>query len=188
MPSPTSTLLRPAQRASSPSTTLFRSGSVADSGSVTSHSLGLSGLTSSTTYHFQVTSVDGSGQSASSTDATFTTAAPPVNLMTNAGFESRKRTRLNASHASIAYALSYVHAPAPRAARLLSLHDALPLWLGRRQRLGHEPLTRVVGPHQQHDLSLSGHERRRFGATRQQHGHHVHHRGATRQPDDQCRL
>jgi hypothetical protein len=63
-------------------------GAIANGGSVTSHSLTLSGLTSSTTYHFQVTSVDGSGQRASSTDATFTTTTSSVNLMTNAGFES----------------------------------------------------------------------------------------------------
>jgi hypothetical protein len=53
-----------------------------DPGSVTSHSLTLSGLTSSTTYHYNVTSVDGNAQTASSADATFTTtaAAPALQL------------------------------------------------------------------------------------------------------------
>jgi hypothetical protein len=75
--------------------------SLVDSGSVTSHSLTLSGLTSSTTYHFQVTSVDGFGQRASSTDATFTTAAAGVNLMTNAGFESGSSSWYLAPQAAI---------------------------------------------------------------------------------------
>ena len=50
---------------------------VSDPNTVTSHSLTLSGLASSTTYHYQVTSVDGNAQTASSADATFTTTAPP---------------------------------------------------------------------------------------------------------------
>jgi hypothetical protein len=44
---------------------------------VTSHSQQLSGLAPSTLYHYQVSSTDGLGSSASSVDATFTTAAPP---------------------------------------------------------------------------------------------------------------
>jgi hypothetical protein len=58
-------------------------------GLVLSHSVTLTGLTSSTTYHFQVTSVDAYGQTAKSADATFvTTAPPPSNLILNPGFES----------------------------------------------------------------------------------------------------
>ncbi len=45
-----------------------------DSNVVTSHSVGLSGLTPATTYHYRVASVDAAGNSASSTDQTFTTA------------------------------------------------------------------------------------------------------------------
>ena len=60
---------------------------VSDPSLVVNHALHLSGLTASTTYHYQVTSVDGANQSASSTDATFTTTAAP-NLITNPGFES----------------------------------------------------------------------------------------------------
>jgi hypothetical protein len=59
-----------------------------DATSVTNHSLTLSGLASTTTYHYQVTSVDGSAQTAKSVDLTFTTSAPSSNLLTNAGFES----------------------------------------------------------------------------------------------------
>ncbi|HYR83881.1 MAG TPA: LamG-like jellyroll fold domain-containing protein [Terriglobia bacterium] len=44
----------------------------------TAHSVNLSGLSSSTTYHFTVKSRDGTGNSASSQDYTFTTAALPV--------------------------------------------------------------------------------------------------------------
>ena len=55
---------------------------------VTNHSLTLAGLAPGTTYHYQVTSVDQTAQSASSADATFTTTTPSTNLLTNPGFES----------------------------------------------------------------------------------------------------
>jgi hypothetical protein len=45
---------------------------------VTSHSVNLSGLAASTTYHYQVLSRDAQGSLATSGDFTFTTAAPPV--------------------------------------------------------------------------------------------------------------
>jgi len=60
---------------------------VSDPSSVTSHSVTLTGLTPSTTYHFQVTSVDGFSQTSSSADASFTTGAP-LDLILNPGFES----------------------------------------------------------------------------------------------------
>jgi hypothetical protein len=41
---------------------------------VTSHSLGVTGLTASTTYHFKVSSTDASNNSATSTQQTFITA------------------------------------------------------------------------------------------------------------------
>jgi hypothetical protein len=44
---------------------------------VTSHSRILSGLAASTTYHYRVASVDGSGNTATSSDRTFTTSAVP---------------------------------------------------------------------------------------------------------------
>lgn len=51
-------------------------GSSQSSGSmVTNHSITLTGLSASTLYHYKVTSVDGSSNSASSNDYTFTTAA-----------------------------------------------------------------------------------------------------------------
>jgi len=49
---------------------------VFDPTSDTSHNIELTGLSSSTTYHFKVTSVDSSGNSASSGDLTFNTTAP----------------------------------------------------------------------------------------------------------------
>lgn len=49
---------------------------VADGSLVTSHSLTLISLSAPTTYHYQVTSADGAGNSASSGDLTFTTSAP----------------------------------------------------------------------------------------------------------------
>ena len=49
--------------------------SVSDSTHVTSHSVKITGLTPKTTYHFKVTSVDPSGNSASSVDYQFTTSA-----------------------------------------------------------------------------------------------------------------
>jgi len=50
---------------------------VANGALVTSHSVGLTGLASSTLHHYQATSADGDGNSASSGDFTFTTNAPP---------------------------------------------------------------------------------------------------------------
>jgi hypothetical protein len=52
---------------------------VSDGTSVTAHSLTLTNLTASTTYHYKVTSVDGAGQTASSADGTVTTTATPRN-------------------------------------------------------------------------------------------------------------
>jgi hypothetical protein len=51
--------------------------SVSDATSVAGHALTLSNLTASTTYHYKVTSVDASGQTASSPDGSFTTNAAP---------------------------------------------------------------------------------------------------------------
>lgn len=44
---------------------------------VTSHSVGLTGLTASTTYHYRVKSRDGAGNLATGVDNTFSTPAPP---------------------------------------------------------------------------------------------------------------
>ncbi|MCJ8305879.1 MAG: Ig-like domain-containing protein [Nitrosopumilus sp.] len=52
--------------------------SESDASYVTSHSVELTGLLSSTVYHFSVTSVDASNNSASSADAQFTTTSPPT--------------------------------------------------------------------------------------------------------------
>jgi|GEM_PF-894273 len=54
-------------------TSSYGSSTNVDSALVTSHSENISGLTASTTYHYQVVSADGSGLSASSNDFTFTT-------------------------------------------------------------------------------------------------------------------
>ena len=51
---------------------------VSDASLVTSHSLTLTGLAASTLYHYQVTSVDGAGNPASSADLTFTTEPPTL--------------------------------------------------------------------------------------------------------------
>jgi hypothetical protein len=48
------------------------------SGYVTDHTVGLSGLTALTTYHYKVVSVDGSGNSSESGDYTFTTIDTPA--------------------------------------------------------------------------------------------------------------
>ena len=52
--------------------------SVSDSNYVTSHSIELTGLSSSTDYHFMATSEDASNNSASSVDTHFTTTSPPA--------------------------------------------------------------------------------------------------------------
>ena len=55
---------------------------VSDGSLVTSHSIALTGLDPSTEYHYKVTSADGSGNSASSADLTFTTVAAPTEATT----------------------------------------------------------------------------------------------------------
>jgi phosphodiesterase/alkaline phosphatase D-like protein len=62
--------------------------SATGAGNVTGHSVALSGLSASTTYHYRVTSTDTYAQSASSPDATFTTPSAAPNLVANPGFES----------------------------------------------------------------------------------------------------
>ncbi|MEM4308369.1 MAG: pre-peptidase C-terminal domain-containing protein [Thermoplasmata archaeon] len=54
---------------------------ISDSSSVTSHSIVLSGLTASTTYHFRVKSVDAAGNLATSSDYTFTTIANSTDVI-----------------------------------------------------------------------------------------------------------
>lgn len=51
---------------------------VTDTAMVTSHSIGLTGLSASTTYHYRVSSTDAAGNTATSADYTFTTNAKPV--------------------------------------------------------------------------------------------------------------
>ncbi|TAK08903.1 MAG: hypothetical protein EPO39_03545, partial [Candidatus Manganitrophaceae bacterium] len=58
-------------------TTAYGSSTALDTATVTSHSMTLSGLSSSTVYHYRVRSKDASGNAATSGDLTFTTAAPP---------------------------------------------------------------------------------------------------------------
>jgi len=52
--------------------------SASDNNLVTSHSIELTGLDPSTIYHFKITSVDGSNNSASTADLTFETLSPPT--------------------------------------------------------------------------------------------------------------
>lgn len=62
-------------------TSSYTASSTLNASSTLSHVHSLSGLTASTTYHYQVVSVDGAGNISTSSDATFTTASavlPPV--------------------------------------------------------------------------------------------------------------
>jgi phosphodiesterase/alkaline phosphatase D-like protein len=54
---------------------------VTNATAVSAHTLNLAGLSSNTTYHYMVTSVDAYTQAASSTDATFTTSSVPPLLI-----------------------------------------------------------------------------------------------------------
>ena len=56
--------------------TAYENGSVSSGSLVTNHSIPLTGLTASTTYHYKVTSQDASGNSAETADLTFTTTTP----------------------------------------------------------------------------------------------------------------
>ncbi|MBI3606761.1 MAG: fibronectin type III domain-containing protein [Nitrospirae bacterium] len=68
--------------------TAYGSSSVLNTTPVTSHSRALTGITPSTTYHYRVKSVDGSGNVATSSDRTFTTSsaadttAPTISAVT----------------------------------------------------------------------------------------------------------
>jgi hypothetical protein len=55
---------------------------VSDGSLVTTHSIALTGLDPTTAYHYKVTSSDGSGNSASSADLTFTTTVVPTEATT----------------------------------------------------------------------------------------------------------
>ncbi len=65
-------------------TTAYENGSVSNASLVTSHAIALTGLGSATTYHFQISSSDGSGNPASSADLQFTTdtiTVPPGSVV-----------------------------------------------------------------------------------------------------------
>jgi hypothetical protein len=64
-------------------TAAYENGSVGDAALVTEHSVTLTGLNASTTYHCQVTSVDGSGNMSSTSDTTFTTSQPVITVEVN---------------------------------------------------------------------------------------------------------
>lgn len=59
-------------------TTAAYGSTVTDSSLVTSHSLSLNSLTCGTTYHYQITSATGPGNSATTSDATFSTSSCPA--------------------------------------------------------------------------------------------------------------
>jgi len=78
---------------------------------VTSHSVTLSGLQASTTYHYQVQSTDSSGNLSTSADFTFTTLSPPVISAVSAGSISSSGatiawTTSTASNSQVAYGLT----------------------------------------------------------------------------------
>src|SRR3990172_1920160 len=54
----------------------------------------------------------------------------PVVRMSSTKSTDRKSTRLNSSHDYISYALFFFNDPAPTEIYTLSLHDALPIYLG----------------------------------------------------------
>jgi hypothetical protein len=66
------------------------------SGYVTSHSLALSGLSAGTLYHFKVSSTDSAGNTRSSADFTFTTAAPDTTPPTISSVSSSSITARSA--------------------------------------------------------------------------------------------
>lgn len=65
-------------------TTAYENGSVSNASLVTSHAIALTGLASATTYHFQISSSDSSGNPAASADLQFTTdtvTVPPDSVV-----------------------------------------------------------------------------------------------------------
>lgn len=84
-----------------------------DSTAVQSHTINLSGLTASTTYHYQIGSTNGNNLASTTTDATFTTATPPTYIMQN-DFNSGSASApsgWNADNGSVTW--NYTTAPAP---------------------------------------------------------------------------
>ena len=91
-------------------TTAAYGSAVTSASLVSTHSLTVSGLSPSTTYHYKVTSVDGASQTASSADGIFTTSAQAAtNLVANPGFESGGTGWSLASTASIDAVASNAH-------------------------------------------------------------------------------
>lgn len=80
----------------------YGSSSPLNSSLVTAHSVALSGLASAGTYHFRVDSKDGSGNAASSSDFTFTTASSA----TPASLSGIQATSITSSGATIAWTSS----------------------------------------------------------------------------------
>jgi len=62
---------------------VYENGSVTDDMLVTQHAITLTGLISQTLYHYQVTSVDGSGNASSSADLTFKTSSVLPNIVSD---------------------------------------------------------------------------------------------------------
>ncbi len=81
-------------------TTSYGSSSSLASSLTTAHSIGLSGLSTGTTYHYRVLSRDAAGNLGSSTDMTFTTTAPDV---TPPALSSIQATLITASSARISW-------------------------------------------------------------------------------------
>jgi hypothetical protein len=75
----------------------YGSSTTLNSSMVTTHSQTLSGLSAGTTYHFQVVSEDGSGNTASSGDFTFTTTAPAAGVPVLSGVNVTATTASSAT-------------------------------------------------------------------------------------------
>ena len=73
-------------------TTSYGTSSTLNSSLVTSHSVGLTGLAASTTYHYRVRSSDAAGNLALSSDFTFTTSAADTTAPTISGVTTSNLT------------------------------------------------------------------------------------------------
>ena len=96
---------------------------------VTSHSIGLSGLTAGTTYHFAVVSTDGSSNTSTSTDGTFTTTnSAPVLSSIVAGSLSNNAATITwttdeNANSKVVYGLNTSYGSASSSASLLTSHS-----------------------------------------------------------------
>ena len=108
-------------------TTTAYGSTASDANMLTNHSLTLNSLTCGTTYHYQITSVVGTGDTSTTTDATFTTASCPtisgVSVSTTAVSAALSWTTSVAANSQVNYGTTATYGSAVTDPNLLTSHS-----------------------------------------------------------------